>query len=236
MSESYLFNGDCLEVMQQLINRGVKVDCIITDPPYDISATNGGETINNIKKLNKSLEDLVKADIDKGYNIPLFNDLMCKLMKNINIYTFCNKKQIPDYFKYYVFEKKCAFDIISWHKTNALPTYSNKYLSDTEYCLFFKKAGVGVHPQNYEDAKTYYMAPINQKDKKDFGHPTIKPIDLIEKFIRNSTKEGDIIMDPFMGSGTTGVACRKLNRSFIGIEINKDYCEIARKRIIGEKR
>ena len=226
-----LYRGDCLEIMDVLIMMGVKVDAIITDPPYDISATNGGGTINNVKKLNKSLEDLVTANINKGYDIPLFNDRFCMLMKNINIYTFCNKKQKPDYYKYYIFEKNCKFDEINWYKTNALPTYSNKYLSDAEYCLYFRKQGVPVHPQSYEDAKTYYIAPINQKDKKEFGHPTIKPLDLIEKFIRNSTNEGDTILDPFMGSGTTGVACKRLNRNFIGIELDPKYFQIAKERI-----
>ena len=125
---------------------------------------------------------------------------------------------------------KCKFDIICWHKTNALPTYSNKYLSDTEYCLHFKK-GASVHPESYEDAKTYYIAPINHKDKKEYNHPTIKPLDLIEKFVRNSTKKDDLILDPFMGSGTTGVACKKSNRDFIGIEFNKEYYNIAKERI-----
>ena len=83
----------------------------------------------------------------------------------------------------------------------------------------------------YENAKTYYVAPLNQKDKKLYKHPTIKPLELLEKFIKNSSHAGDIILDPFMGSGTTGVACKKLNRDFIGIEIDKDYFEIAKNRI-----
>ncbi len=231
MSNIELYKGDCLEIMDVLIAIGVKVDCIITDPPYDVSATNGGGTINKIKKLNESLKDLTDLKIDKGYDIPLFNDKMCQLMKNINIYLYCNKVQIPDYFKYYVFEKKCKFDLIPWHKSNALPTYSNKYLSDSEYCLYFRKSGVSVHPQNYEDAKTYYIAPINQKDKKEFQHPTCKPLSEIERFIRNSTNEGDTILDPFMGSGTTGVACKRLNRNFIGIELDDKYFQIAKERI-----
>lgn len=83
----------------------------------------------------------------------------------------------------------------------------------------------------FEDAKTEMIAPINAKDKKLYNHPTIKPLDMIEKLIRNSTNEGDIVLDPFMGSGTTCVAAQNLNRKFIGIELDKNYYEIAKHRI-----
>lgn len=156
-------------------------------------------------------------------------------MKEINIYLWCNKAQIPNYFDFYVNQYKCKFDIICWHKTNAMPTYSNKYLSDTEYLLYFRKGKGKCFPQSYEDAKTFYIAPINQKDKKIFHHPTIKPLDITEKIIRNSSKKGQIVYDPFMGSGTTGVACVNLNRNFIGGEINNQYFVTAQQRIEGEK-
>ena len=134
----------------------------------------------------------------------------------------------------YVGNLKCKFDILCWHKTNALPTYKNKYLTDTEYYLYFRKGGycdLSATDERYENAKTFYISPLNQKDKKQYKHPTIKPLDLIEKFIKNSSHKGDIVLDCFMGSGTTGVACKKLERDFIGIEINKDYYEIAKNRI-----
>ncbi len=76
-----------------------------------------------------------------------------------------------------------------------------------------------------------YTQPLNTKDKKLFKHPTIKPLNIIENLVLNSSKENDIILDPFMGSGTTGVACKKHNRKFIGIEINKEFYDIAVDRI-----
>ena len=170
------------------------------------------------------------ANINKGYDIETFNTEFVRVMKNINIYIWCNKTQIPEYFNFYVNKLGCKFDILRWEKTNALPTYSNKYLSDTEFCLYFRKGGM-CKPNSYEDAKTYYVAPLNQKDKKIWGHPTIKPLDFTEKLIRNSSKEGEIVLDPFMGSGTTCVGAQNLKREFIGIEINPEYFEIAFKRI-----
>lgn len=224
-----LINDDCLNVIKNIPNNSINL--IATDPPYLISATNSGGTINNIKKLNKSLKDLTTIDITQGYNIELFGNEFIRVMKEINIYFWCNKVQIPDYFKFYVEKHKCKFDIICWHKTNALPTYSNKYLSDTEYLLYFHKGKGKCFPQSYEDAKTYYIAPINHKDKKIWQHPTIKPLDITEKIIRNSSKEGQMILDPFMGSGTTGIAALKNNRNFIGIELDRQYYDIAVKRI-----
>lgn len=224
-----LVKGDCFKDLP--IERCV--DLIVTDPPYDITKISDGGSVNDKKCLNKSLMDLKKvSDVTLGYDIYRFSRLVLFWQENINCYFFCNKRQIPEYFRVYVQELKCRFDIICWHKKDALPTYSNKYLSDTEYCLHFYRGKGQTHPQSYEDAKTYYLDYINRNDKKLYGHPTIKPLPLIEKIIRNSSKKGDLVIDPFMGSGTTGVACKKLGRDFIGVEINRAYFRIARKRII----
>ena len=224
-----LRQGDCLELMKDIPDK--TIDLIVTDPPYNVSATNDGGTINKVKKLNKSLKDLVEANITNGYDVETLGEEFMRVMKEPNIYLWCNKTQIPEYFKFYVEKYKCKFDILCWHKNNALPTYSNKYLSDTEYLLYFRKGKGKCFPKSYEDAKTYYIAPINHKDKKKYKHPTIKPLDITEKVIKNSSKENDIILDPFMGSGTTGVACVNTNRNFIGIELDENYFNIAKERI-----
>lgn len=88
-------------------------------------------------------------------------------------------------------------------------------------------------PKNYESAKTVYYQPINIKDKTLYMHPTIKPLNIIENLIENSSRENEVILDPFMGSGTTGVACKLHKRSFIGFELEKQFFEIAEKRING---
>lgn len=136
------------------------------------------------------------------------------------------------YLNYFVIDKKCNFDIIIWHKNNAVPLFNGKYLTDKEYCLYFRKNSYCC-PKNYEYAKTVYEIPINIKDKKDYNHPTIKPIEIIKKLILNSSHEGDLIFDPFLGSGTTAVACKQLNRQYIGFEIDKQYYDIANNRLNG---
>jgi len=226
-----LINWDCLEEMDKLIEQWVKVDTIITDPPYEVSVTSGWGSINTIKKFKNSIKQVNEAWIDNWYNFKEFIRKAEQLQDKINIYIWCNKKQIPMYFEYFVLQKKCLFDILIWNKRNAIPSYCNKYLTDNEYCLYFKKPWAYNKPQSYEDAKTVYLWLINHKDKKLWGHPTIKPLDFTEKIIRNSCPEWWIVLDPFMGSGTTWVACKNLNREFIWIELNNKYFNIAKNRI-----
>ena len=206
------------------------IDLVIIDPPYDI-CTKGGKKGNtkiarNIKALEK---ELINNDLVDGFDISVLDELV-RVMKTINIYIWCNGRQIPLYLDYFVKKLNCKFDILIWGKLNPMPLYSNKYMSDKEYCLYFRDKGY-CQPNNYEDAKTIYLSNINIKDKKLYQHPTIKPLDFIRKLIRNSSKENDIVMDCFIGSGTTAVASILEKRQFIGYEINKKYFDIAEKRI-----
>ena len=151
-------------------------------------------------------------------------------MKKINIYLWCSQKQIPIYLDYFVRGKGCNWNLLTWHKINPVPACGNKYITDTEYCLFFREKGVRI----YGDASTkgtYFVTPLNSTDKKTWGHPTIKPLSFFEKHIVNSSLQGDIVLDPFMGSGTTAIAAIREKRNFIGFELNKEYYDKACKRI-----
>lgn len=104
------------------------------------------------------------------------------------------------------------------------------YMSCFEYILFFRK-GKGIRINN---CGTPDILSIPNKKTKIDGkniHDTEKPVELMKILIENSSKEGDTILDPFMGSGTTGIACRKTNRKFIGVEIDEQYFKIAKERI-----
>ena len=227
-----IYHGDCFELVKA-IGDGT-IDLIVADPPYIVNRSTGG-SVNNIKRLNVSLQDLDKANLRDGYNIAEFSKEVRRLQGGkINAYFWCSKAQIPEYFKTYVDGLGCKFELICWHKVNALPTYSNKYLSDTEYCLYFHTGGF-THPKSYDDAKTYEVGQINHVDKKKYKHPTIKPIHIIQRLIRNSSREGGIILDPFVGSGTTAVACVREKRHFICFELNDDYYKIACDRLMAER-
>lgn len=162
-------------------------------------------------------------------------DEMCRVMKKINCYIWCSQKQLLHLIQYFE-NKKCNWNIITWHKTNPVPACGNKYLTDTEFCLFFREKGIKVYG-NYRTKFTFYVTPLNQKDKKKYGHPTVKPQDIIENLIINSSNENDIVLDPFSGSGTALVAAKKLNRQYIGFELEEKYVDVTNERLkeIGEK-
>ena len=220
-----IYNGDCLEVLKTLPDD--LVDLVLTDPPYEMQMSPGSN--NDFTKSFSNTEiELEELDIINGFDERVIVELI-RVCKNINMYFWCNKAQLPMYFD--VIKKyNCSFDIIKWVKTNPVPAYNNKYMSDTEYCVLIRR-GAYCNPSNYEDASTLYKAPINVLDKKLYDHPTIKPLPIIERLIRNSTKPDQIVLDPFMGSGTTCVAAKKLGRQYIGIELNTKYFDIAKHRI-----
>lgn len=218
-----LLEGDCLELIKDIPDNSI--DLIVTDPPYLIQC--GGGCILDGKK-RKHFEELEAAKLTKGFNQDILRELV-RVMKHINIYIWCNKTQLRCYIDFFE-DLGCTTDLLTWHKTNPVPACNNKYLSDTEYLLFFREKGVKVYGK-YATKRKYYVTPTNKADKNKYGHPTIKPLEIIQNLIINSSQEGDTILDCFMGSGTTGVACKATNRKFIGIEKDSKYFEIARRRI-----
>lgn len=221
----YFYNEDCMEIMKHLPDS--IFDLVVTDPPYEIATRGAGIYKQDDKKYVQELDVM-----SNGFSEEVL-DQLCRLMKKINIYIFCSQKQIIPLLTYFVVNRGCNYNIITWHKTNPIPACGNKYLTDTEYILFFREKGVRVYG-TYETKKTWYATPLNQGDKKKYNHPTIKPVDILQNLIVNSSKEGEVVFDPFMGSGSTGVACKKTNRDFVGIEIDKTYYDIAVERIEAE--
>lgn len=224
---NHIYNEDCIKGIKKIPDD--YIDLVIIDPPYLIN-NHSTKISNEISiEINKYNKELYKAKLTNGYDIKILDELL-RVMKKVNIYIFCNGEQIPFYIKYFVLERKCKMDILIWNKTNAMPLFNNKYLTDKEYCLYFRKGGY-CNPSNYEDAKTVFYYPINSRDKKKWKHPTIKPEAIIRKLIRNSSKENDIVLDCFIGSGTTAVCCIKENRNYIGFEINKQFYKTCLERI-----
>ena len=135
--------------------------------------------------------------------------------------------------KYFVEKKNCNFNILCWCKDNPVPFGASVFLSDIEYCLVFYETGINIYKSGCENKHKWYLSHINMKDKELYDHPTIKPLDFVKNHILNSTKEGDVVLDCFMGSGTTAVACKELGRNYIGFELNPEYWQIAVDRVNG---
>ena len=220
-----LYNGDCLELMKNIPDGSV--DLVLTDPPYVIETKGGG--ICGKYGLVKQFKENHLDEMKNGFDTQVLDEI-CRVLKKINVYFFCSQKQIMPLLDYFVKEKKCNWNLLCWHKTNPVPACGNKYLTDTEYILFFREKGVKVYGE-FDTKFTYYVTPSNQKDKKKYGHPTIKPIEILQNLIVNSSIENGSVLDCFMGSGSTGVACINTNRNFIGIELDKGYFDIAKRRI-----
>ena len=106
------------------------------------------------------------------------------------------------------------------------------WLPDVEYCLYFRGKGNKLN-DGYNLKSKWYQSSINKKDKDLFNHPTIKPIDLVKRHIEHTTQPNDIVADFFLGSGTTCVAAKELGRQYIGFEIDREYYDIAKKRLNG---
>ena len=216
-----LQHGDCLELMKKIPDNSV--DCVVTDPPYDVHAGKGGGAFGN-RNSYKEIEFM-----SNGFDEVVLDELM-RVMKKIDIYIFCSQKQVPFLLDYFVNKHNCNWNLLAWHKTNPVPTCRNKYLSDTEYIFFAREKGVPIYGE-YSTKKTYYVTPVNTKEKKLYNHPTVKPQMILKNLIINSSKENDIVLDPFMGSGSTGVAAKELKRNFIGMELDDKYFNIAKERI-----
>lgn len=218
-----LYNEDSYVSIKDLPDKCL--DLIVIDPPYLISThTKGGAFGRGRQKFHDEIKNLAE-----GIDYSILDELV-RVMKKINIYIFCNKEQILNYLIYFIKQKKCHFDLLTWHKLNPIPTCSNKYLSDTEYILFFREKGVNLYG-TYKSKYKYFITEKNVKDKRLYNHPTIKPLPIVETLIFNSSNEGDIVGDFFIGSGTTAVASKLLNRHYIGFEINPSYFQTAKNRL-----
>jgi site-specific DNA-methyltransferase (adenine-specific) len=206
------------------------VDLIVTDPPYDIKNTRAGNSFLQ-DGLNKSQSDLTDLNIDKCAGLDWCQEIPRIQGGKINCYIWCNKAQISMYLNYFVGQLKCSFDIIVWYKPNTPPTYHNKWMSDKEYCLYFRKSGYCM-PKTHSDACTLFKHPMNVKDKKIYGHPTVKPLEIIRRLIRNSSRKKQTVIDPFVGSGTTAVAALMEGRKFKCCDLDRHFVAVAQARVI----
>ena len=213
-----LYQGDCLEIMGGIKDKSV--DLIVTDPPYLMDYQS-----NRRKKEDRF--DKIKND--KG-NYMLIQDYLeeChRIMKdNTAIYCFCSWHNI-DFFKN-EFEKHFKLkNILVWNKNNhGTGDLKGSYAPKHEFILFGHKGRTLLREKRIADVIDCPKISSNK-----LTHPTEKPQDLLEIFIRQSSDVGSIIFDGFMGTGSCGIAAKKLNRNFIGIELDEKYFNIAKNRL-----
>mgnify|MGYP006247176639 FL=1 len=247
MEEIKLYNEDCFKILPHLESNSI--DCIITDPPYFLS--NDGITCKAGKmvSVNKGAWDKRKGfDEIFSFNLNWIEESY-RLLKEggtlwvsgtfHNIYIIGSIIDSMDDFK--------ILNNITWIKTAPPPNLSCRFFThSTETILWVRKGKKSKHYFDYElmkktndgkQMKDVWTIGRPKKKEKEFGkHPTQKPEELIERMILSSTKEKDVVLDMFNGSGTTGVVSFRNNRKYIGIELEKEYYRLSEKRIEEEKK
>jgi site-specific DNA-methyltransferase (adenine-specific) len=247
---SVIYNEDCLPVLGSLPENSI--DMVFADPPYFLS--NNGVTCQGgrMVSVNKG-----KWDKSKGFENDLaFHNLWISECKRIlkpegtiwisgtyhSIYTCGYLLQAHGFH---------LLNDICWFKPNASPNLSCRFFTAShETLLWARKGEKAKHTFHYEKIKnggfpedkikqpglqmrSVWSIPLTKPSEKQAGkHPTQKPFDLLKRIVLAATNEGDMVIDPFCGSGTTGLACQNFpNRFFIGIEIEREYCEITKNRL-----
>ena len=223
----WLMKGDCLERMKEISSGSV--DMVLTDPPYELSKSKGGGMMSGGRRF---MQQVREAGMIDGINTHSFLDSCLSLFdvkqKFCGVFT-CSNRQVIEYISW-AEENGFQYGIGIWQKTNPAPLCNCKYLNDVEYWIYIK----GIKSKilgSYATKSMVHTSKVNKSDKAEFGHPTCKPVGLMEKFIINHTDVQCVVFDPFMGSGTTGVACANTGRKFIGIELDLNYFNIALERI-----
>ena len=230
-----LYNGDCLEIMDRLIEEGVKVDCILTDLPYGITARNKWDNIIPLDLMWKKLDNLVKENgaVALFCSQPFTTKLINSNLNNFKYEWIWEKNNSTGFINANRIPLKKHENIAIFYKKQC--TYNPQGLVPYNKVNKRGKAGLNYHDVNsnkYIQKYTNYPTQILKFSyDKERLHPTQKPVDLLEYLIKTYTNENELVLDFTMGSGSTGVACMNTNRRFIGIELDNNYFNIAKERI-----
>lgn len=224
------YHGDAYQILKTLGDSKFKVDHIITDPPYNISKKNNFTTMNSAKRTGIDF-----GQWDKDFDLTAWIPLVTPLLKSGGTFIIFNSyRNITPIVTELEKNGLVVKDIIKWIKSNPMPRNINRrYVQDTEFAIWAvkpKKPWVFNLPENVKYLRAEYKTST-VSGKERVGHPTQKSLKLMSDIIKIHTNPGDSILDPFMGSGTTGVAAINLSRDFYGIEIDESYYKTALKRL-----
>lgn len=222
-----LFNDDCINRLGGVADKSV--NCVIADPTYNVSRKNNFQSMGSATRVGMDF-----GEWDKGFDVTSYISLLPRILKeNSNVVIFNaweNLEKIASACRdANIIPKRCL--VLS--KSNPAPFNRDRmFVNDVEFAIwgvYSSKNKPTKWTFNRENPVEKCVIPTTVQSSK--LHPTMKDIKVIEYLVKTLTNENDVVLDPFMGSGTTGVACKKLNRQFIGIELDKEYFKIAQKRI-----
>lgn len=236
-----LYHGDSFKILQKLVPKSV--DMIFADPPYFLSGDGITCSAGKMVSVKKGSWD-EKRTIKEKHNFNKKWIRLCKIILKDNGTIWVSGTMHNIYSIGMALEEE-GFKIINnitWKKLNPPPNISCRcFVHSTETILWAKRDNKKAkHKFNYElmrelngnkQMKDVWETSLTKPSEKKCGkHPTQKPIELLEKIILSSTDEGDLILDPFNGSGTTGIVANRLNRKYIGIETEKEYLDLTIRR------
>lgn len=220
---SYIKCGDSFKLLDEIPDHSI--DLVVTDPPYQFGSTGGGFYAKDNSTQRTYAEELDKLNCCK-FEPTEFLDAIHTKLKKMYGYFFCNKTLVVPYIQWAI-QHRYNYDLLVMAKSNPIPSFNNHHLPDLEYVVLIRAPGTYFSKhKDLDDFRKFYVTNCSKGI-----HPAEKPLDLIERFIRVSSKPGDTILDGFMGSGTTCVAAKNLNRAYIGFEIDPKYFEIAKVRL-----
>jgi DNA modification methylase len=227
LSDYNIYNADAFEKLKEIESQSI--DLILTDPPYNISKKNG---FSSMKWLGYRGIDF--GEWDKNFDITGWISYACTTLKDGGSFImFSDYKKFTPIIEELEKSGLCVKDVIKWVKENPIPVnIERRYVSDTEFAIWAVKGKPWTFnkPYNKPYQRAEFRTPMSSgREKTD--HPTQKNLALIENLVEIHSNKGDWILDPFMGSGTSGIAALKNYRNFIGIELDKTYFNISEKRI-----
>lgn len=248
-----LYQGDCLEIMDKLIKEGIKVDAIITDPPYGTTSCNW-DTVIPFDEMWERLNKLIKPNgaIVLFGSEPFSSFLRASNIKNYKYDWFWNKNNSGNilcakYMPLKLIENICIFsngkcpynpqmiERTEKEEKEFIKKKGKDYISKKSDMFTGIKSGAFFHTSNpkykYPVNILNFSAQSKECNNRVRVHPTQKPVALLEYLVKTYTDEGGLVLDFTMGSGSTGVACLKTKRNFIGIELDKKYFNITKERL-----
>jgi site-specific DNA-methyltransferase (adenine-specific) len=217
IGEHRLLCGDSTDsdLIEKLLD-GKKADLVFTDPPYRYKKMgDGGAFHDGHKKLKEDIKDIVDFDPTE-----FLNTLPIVFGKGINAYIFCNTDLVPDYCVW-AKENKFNFNILTWHKKSFIPASNNHHFPDTEYLIYISKSAIFNSGLDVNYGKYFIL-----DNEKSNDHPTIKPIEIISNQIQIGSNKNNVVLDFFLGSGSTMSASHQLKRKCYGMELDPKYCQV----------
>lgn len=235
--EAYkIYNDDAYKKIEKFLQDGVMVDHIITDPPYNISQDNNFGTMRN-PRTGIDFGEWDRGKFDLFGWIPQY----AKILKpNGSMVIFCSYRYLSHIID--ALESKesdmVVKDVIVWQKSNPMPrNIDRRYVQDMEFAVWAVKRKAKWVFNKLPDTpynRAFFVTPTVAGNER-LGHPTQKSEELMRKLVLIHTNLGDLVLDPFMGVGTTGVACVENGRRFVGVELDEKYFRIAEERITKSK-